>query len=85
MCVALGFFPAAGGDDDGMLRLVELPHQLNGIGHRFHPAALVGMDQGAVQVEAETHGAGDLRGVTSVTGDEKPMGKTWRNLQDTNG
>ena len=54
------FFPGAGGDDDGMLRLVELPHQFNGVGNRLHPAALVGMHQGAVQVEAETHGAGDL-------------------------
>ena len=68
------FFPGAGGDDDGMLGLVELPHQFNGVGHRLHTAALVGMDQGAVQVEAETHGAGDLTGDRCDLS-EKPMGK----------
>ena len=70
------FFPGAGGDDDGMLGLVELPHQFNGVGHRLHTAALVGMDQDAVQVEAETHGAGDSP-VTGVTFLKSP----WENVE----
>lgn len=52
--------PAAGSNDDGVLGLVKLSYQLNGTGDRIHPSSFVGMDQRAVQVEAEPHGTRHL-------------------------